>query len=160
MNDTSTLWCLPSFLECPGLYLHLACCDECLQVEESVSFLDEAIDTTLFQSQFLKEELLVFIVVEASNVFFCLGSNNHALSTLFCCESLNLFCPLITILCCAFINITYIEHRLAGKKEKVLGCQLFLLGLKIHCTGVFALLKTLFVSLKYCQLHLSFLIAC
>ena len=55
MDDTSTLGSLPAFLVGPCLDLHLTSGDECLEVQEGVGLLDEAVDTTLLQAQLLKE---------------------------------------------------------------------------------------------------------
>ena len=77
VDDSGTLWGFPSLLECPCLYLHLACRDECLEIEQSVCLLDETVDTALFQSEFFEEELLVLVAVEASYVLFRLGCYHH-----------------------------------------------------------------------------------
>ena len=51
MDDTSTLRSLPTLLVRPGFYLHLTSGDEGFEVQQGVGFLDEAVDTTLFQTQ-------------------------------------------------------------------------------------------------------------
>ena len=77
VDDASALWSFPSLLECPCLYLHLTSSDECLEIEQSVCLLDETVDAALFESEFFEEELIVLLAVKASDVFLCLGSNNH-----------------------------------------------------------------------------------
>ena len=50
VNDSGALWCLPSLVVGPCFHLHRSCGDEGFQVEQRVGFLDEAVDTTLFQA--------------------------------------------------------------------------------------------------------------
>ena len=61
MDNTSALRSLPAFLVCPGLDLHFASGDECLEVQQCIGFFDEAVDAALLQTKLLKEQLFILV---------------------------------------------------------------------------------------------------
>ena len=160
MDDTRTLRSLPAFLVGPGLHLHLAGSNEGLKVQQGVCLLDEAVHTTLLQAQLLQEELLVFIRLQLGNVLFCLGSNDHRLSTFLLGQCFNTLCESIAALGFCFAHVADVEHGFGGKQEQVAGAVLLVLRLKLHDAGVLALFQHLFVGLQHRHLQLGILVAC
>ena len=96
MDDTGTLRSLPAFFISPGLHLHLTSGDERLKVQQGLGLLDQTVYTTLFQTQFLEEHLLVFVALKLCDILFCLGSDNHRLCTFFFGECFNFLGEVIT----------------------------------------------------------------
>ena len=61
MDDTSTMRSLPAYMIGPCLYHHLTSGDEGLQIQQRIGFLNQAVYTTLFQTQLVQEHLFVFV---------------------------------------------------------------------------------------------------
>ena len=159
VDNTSTLRSLPAFLIRPGLHLHLTSSDESLEVQQGISLLDEAVHTTLLQSQFFEEHQLVLVAVEFSNILFRLSSYDHSLSAFFLSQSLNALGEVVTRLGISLAYVADVEHGFGSEQEQIASTVLFLLRFEFHDTGILTLIQHLFIGFQHSHLHLSLLIA-
>ena len=159
MDDSGTLRSLPALVIGPCLDLHLTSGDECFEVQQGVCLLDESVYAALFQSEFFEEHQLVLVGFERCDVFFCLCSDDHALSTFFLSDFLYLLAILVAGLGRSLVNIGYVEHRLGSEEEEVVSHLLLFLGFESNATGVLSLLQNSLVSLQNGNHQLGILIA-
>ena len=158
MDDTGTLRSLPALVVCPRLHLHLAGGDECLQVEQVVSLLDETVHAALLKTQFLKEHLLVLVSLERRNVLLGLRSDDEHLCALVLCYLRNLLRILVATLCRCFVYVAHVEHGLGGEQEEVVSVVLLLLRLELHAACVLSFLQYLLIGFEYRHSYLSVLV--
>ena len=83
VDNAGTLRSLPALVIGPCLDLHLTSGDECFEVQQGICLLDESVYAALFQSEFFEEHQFVLVGFERCDVFLCLCSDDHALSTFF-----------------------------------------------------------------------------
>ena len=159
MDDTGTLWGLPSFVVSPGLYLHLAGGDEGFEVEQGIGFLDKAVHATLFEPQLFKEHLLVFVGFQRGDVFLGLGGDDHCFCTFCLGNLLNLTAVFITVFCRGFVHVADIEHGLGRKEEEIMSHFLLVLRVEGYRTGILSLFQHLLISLQHSGFHLLVLVA-
>lgn len=79
VDDTGTLWGFPSFMVGPGLHLHLTGGDKGLEVQQMICLFNKSVDTTLLESELVKEHLLVLVGVQRCDVLLGLGGDDHSL---------------------------------------------------------------------------------
>ena len=159
MDHSGTLRSLPALVIGPCLDLHLTCGDECLEVQQGVCLLDESVYTALFQSEFFEEHQFVLVGFQRSDVFLCLGSDDHTLSTFFLGDFLYLLAILVAGFGRSLVNIGYVEHRLGSEEEEVVSHLLLFLAFESNATGILSLLQFCLVSLEHGNHQLGILVA-
>ena len=112
MDDTSTLRSLPALLVGPGLHLHFASGDKGFEVQQGVGLLDQTVNATLLQAQFLKEHLLVLVALEFGDILLCLGCDDHSLCTFFLSQCFHLLGEVVATLGISLAHIANVEHGL------------------------------------------------
>ena len=158
VDDAGTLRSLPALVVCPRLHLHLAGGDECLQVEQVVSLLDETVHAALLKAQLLKEHLLVLVSLERCDVLLGLRSDDEHLRTLVLCYLRNLLRVLVAALCRRLVYVAHVEHGLGGEQEEVVSVALLLLRLELYAACVLSFLQHLLVSLEHRHGYLGVLV--
>ena len=127
MDNAGTLWSLPSLMVSPCLHLHLSGGDECFEVKERVSLLDESVHATFLQSQFVEKHLLVLVSLQTGNVLFCLTCDYESLCAFLLGNLLDTTGVVVAALGRSLIHVANVEHRLCSEQEQVAGSLLLLL---------------------------------
>ena len=159
VDDTRTLWSLPTLLIRPGLHLHFASGDKGFKVQQGVGLLDKAVDATLLQAQLLQKQLLVLVRLQFGNVLLSLGGNDHHFGTFFLSQLPYPTRKIVAVFGIGLADVADIEHGLGCQQEEIAGCILLVLTVELHDAGVLTLLQHLLVSLQHRYLYLRLLVA-